>query len=283
MFEAAFLEALATLRFTGDLHAVPEGTVLFPQQPMLRLQAPLWQAQLAETALLNALNFQTLVATKAARLVQAADGDAVLEFGARRAQGWDGALSASRAAYIGGCAATSNLLAGKLYGIPVKGTHSHSWVMSFASERRAFEAYAEAFPQQCVFVVDTYNTLEGVQQAIEVGRQLRAQGQDLIGIRLDSGDLAALSKQARQLLDAAGFEQTRIVGSDGLDEDRIRQFKAEGACIAIWGVGTQLVTAAEQPSLGAVYKLAALQAENGDWVPKIKLSDAPDKISTPGI
>lgn len=283
LFESAFLEALANLRFTGDLYAVPEGTVVFPQQPLLRLQAPLWQAQLAETAILNALNFQTLIATQAARLVQAANGDAVLEFGARRAQGWDGALSASRAAYLGGCAATSNVLAGKLYGIPVKGTHSHSWVMSFENERQAFEAYAAAFPSQCVFLVDTYNTLDGVRQAIAVGRQLRAQGQDLLGIRLDSGDLAILSRQARLLLDEAGFEQTTIIGSDGLDATKIRQLKAQGACIGLWGVGTQLVTAAEQPSLGGVYKLAALQDANGNWQPKIKLSDTPEKISTPGL
>lgn len=283
LFESAFLDALATLRFTGDLYAVPEGTIVFPQQPLLRLQAPLWQAQLAETALLNALNFQTLIATQAARLVQAADGDPILEFGARRAQGWDGALSASRAAYIGGVAATSNVLAGKLYGIPVKGTHSHSWVMSFESERQAFEAYAAAFPQQAVFLVDTYHTLEGVQQAIVVGQQLRAQGQDLLGIRLDSGDLVTLSRQARQLLDGAGFDQTAIIGSDGLDVATIRQLKAAGACIDIWGVGTQLVTAAEQSSLGAVYKLAALQDANGNWQPKIKLSDTPAKISTPGL
>lgn len=283
LFEAAFLDYLGGLRFTGDLHAIAEGTIVFAHEPLLRITAPLVQAQLVETALLTFLNFQTLIATKAARLVQAAQGDAVLEFGARRAQGIDGGLSASRAAYIGGCTATSNVLAGRLYGIPLQGTHGHSWVMSFETERQAFEAYAEALPSQCVFLVDTYDSLQGIRTALEVGQILRKKGHSLLGIRLDSGDLAQLARQARQLLDNAGFEDAVIVGSDGLDASKIKALKAQGAPIAVWGVGTHLVTASDQPSLGAVYKLGALQDLDGTWIPKIKLSNTPEKISTPGV
>ncbi|MGH1339043.1 MAG: nicotinate phosphoribosyltransferase [Aureispira sp.] len=283
LFEQDFLDYLGQLRFTGELHAIPEGTIVFANQPLLRITAPLLEAQLIETALLTLVNFPTLIATKAARIVQAAQGDAVLEFGLRRAQGIDGGLTASRSAYIGGCAATSNLLAGKIYGIPVKGTHSHSWVMSFAEEQQAFEAYAQAMPDNCLFLVDTYATKIGIQAAINIGLQIEAKGHDFLGIRLDSGDLASLSQQARQALDAAGLEKAIIVASDGLDEYKIQALKKAGAPIAVWGVGTNLVTAQEQPSLGGVYKLAAIKAPNTPWQYKMKVSDAANKISTPGI
>lgn len=283
MFEQGFLDYLGQLRFTGTLHAVPEGTIVFANQPLLRITAPLIEAQLIETALLTLVNFPTLIATKAARIVQAAQGDAVLEFGLRRAQGIDGGLTASRSAYIGGCAATSNVLAGKLYGIPVKGTHSHSWVMSFAEEQQAFEAYAQAMPDNCIFLVDTYESKTGIQAAINIGLQIKAKGHQFLGIRLDSGDLAALSQYARQALDKAGLEKAVIVASDGLDEYKIKALKQAGAPIAVWGVGTNLVTAQDQPSLGGVYKLAAIKTADGPWQYKMKVSDDANKISTPGI
>ena len=240
------------------MHGIPEGTIVFPHEPLLRVHGPLLQAQLLETALLNIVNFQTLVATKAARVVLAARGEPVLEFGLRRAQGIDGALAASRAAYLGGCAATSNVLAGRLYGIPVRGTHAHSWVMCFDDELEAFRAYARAMPNNCVFLVDTYDTLDGVRHAIEVGQELRRQGHEMIGIRLDSGDLAWLSIEARRMLDEAGFPKATIVASNELDEQIIASLKDQGATIGVWGVGTRLVTAYDQPALGGVYKLAAI-------------------------
>lgn len=283
LFEPAFLDYLGQLRFTGKLHAIAEGTIVFANQPLLRITAPLIEAQLIETALLTLVNFPTLIATKAARIVQAAQGDPVLEFGLRRAQGIDGGLTASRAAYIGGCAASSNVLAGKIYGIPVKGTHSHSWVMSSANEQEAFEAYAKVLPDNCIFLVDTYTTKVGIQTAIQVGLQLEAKGHAFLGIRLDSGDLLALSQYARQALDEAGLEKAQIVASDGLDEYKIKQLKQAGATIAVWGVGTNLVTAQEQPSLGGVYKLAALKKPQEPWQYKMKVSDDANKISTPGI
>lgn len=283
MFEEGFLQYLSELRFTCDIDAVEEGTVVFPHEPLLRIKGNLLQAQLLETPLLTMLNFQTLIATKAARVVDAAQGDKVLEFGLRRAQGLDGGLAASRAAYIGGCYATSNVLAGKLFDIPVRGTHAHAWVMSFDSEREAFAKYAEAMPNNCTFLVDTYDTLEGVRHAIEVGQELRQRGYTLQGIRLDSGNLATLSKAARQLLDEAGFTETAIVASDDLNEYRIAELKQQGAAINIWGVGTQLVTAYDQPALGGVYKLAAIRNESGAWDYKIKLSENPIKVSNPGV
>jgi nicotinate phosphoribosyltransferase len=284
LFEQGFLDYLSQLSFTGILYAIPEGTVVFAHQPLIRIQAPLIEAQLIETALLTLVNFPTLIATKAARIVQAAQGDAVLEFGLRRAQGIDGGLTASRAAYIGGCAATSNVLAGQIYGIPVKGTHSHSWVMSFDQEQDAFEAYARALPDNCIFLVDTYNTKKGILTAIQIGQQLEADGHAFLGIRLDSGDLLQLSQYARQELDAAGLEQAQIVASDGLDEYKIQALKEAGSPIAVWGVGTNLVTAQHQPSLGGVYKLAAIQkAAEQPWQYKIKVSEDALKISTPGI
>ncbi|WP_052592018.1 nicotinate phosphoribosyltransferase [Aureispira sp. CCB-QB1] len=283
LFEPEFLDYLSHLKFTCDIDAVEEGTVVFPHEPLLRVTGPLLQAQLIETFLLNSLNFQTLIATKAARIVAAAGGDAVLEFGLRRAQGIDGGLSASRAAYIGGCVATSNLLAGRIYDIPVKGTHAHSWVMSFDNELDAFEAYARTLPHNCIFLVDTFDSIKGIEKAIQVAQQLREKGQNFLGIRLDSGDLCTLSIQARALLDAAGFEQAKIVASDNLDEHKISHLKAKGALIDVWGVGTNLVTAKDEPALGGVYKLAAIKKQGSDWVYKLKLSNTPNKVSTPGI
>lgn len=283
LFEPAFLDYLQEFRFTCDVDAMPEGTVAFPNEPLVRLKGPILQGQIVETALLNFINFQTLIATKAARICEATQGDPVLEFGLRRAQGVDGALAASRAAYIGGCAATSNVLAGHLFGIPVKGTHAHSWVMSFADEAEAFQAYAEAMPHNCVFLVDTYDTLEGVRRAVEAGRWLRAHGHEMVGIRLDSGDLAYLSIEARKLLDEGGFPNAVIVASNDLDEHIIASLKQQGAKIGLWGVGTKLVTAYDQPALGGVYKLAAVREPGGEWQFKVKLSEQAIKVTNPGI
>ncbi|QKZ14718.1 nicotinate phosphoribosyltransferase [Spirosoma sp. KUDC1026] len=284
MFDEAFLDYLADLKLTVDIDAVPEGTVVFPNEPLVRVRGPILQCQLLETPLLNLINFETLIATKAARLRLSAENDTLLEFGLRRAQGVDGGMTASRAAYIGGCDATSNVLAGKLYDIPVKGTHAHSWVMSFDNERTAFETYAQVLPNNVTLLVDTYDTLQGVRNAIEVGRQLRERGHTLSAIRLDSGDLAYLSIEARTLLDEAGFPETAIVASNDLDETIITSLKQQGAQITIWGVGTKLVTAYDQPALGGVYKLAALRdTETDDWQYKMKLSEQAIKTSTPGI
>ena len=283
LFDARFLEYLGKLRLTCDVDAVPEGTVVFPHEPLIRVQGPILQGQLLETPLLNFINFQTLIATKAARVCLAARGEPVIEFGLRRAQGIDGGLTASRAAYVGGCSGTSNVLAGKTFGIPVAGTHAHSWVMSFESELKAFAAYAEALPNNCVFLVDTYHSLEGVRHAIEIGKQLREHGYEFIGIRLDSGDLAFLSIQARKLLDEAGFPNAAILGSNDLDENIIESLKTQGARINVWGVGTRLVTGYDQPALGGVYKLSAIREPGGDWEPKLKLSEQVAKITNPGI
>jgi nicotinate phosphoribosyltransferase len=283
LFDADFLNYLANLRLTCDLDAMPEGTIAFGLEPIVRVQGPILQCQLLETALLNIINFQTLIATKAARICTATQGEPVVEFGLRRAQGIDGGLAASRAAFIGGCAATSNVLAGKLYGIPVRGTHAHSWIMSFDSEQEAFEAYASVLPNNCVFLVDTYDTLAGVRQAIEVGRKLRQRGHELVGIRLDSGDLAHLSIEARKLLDEAGFPAASIVATNDLDERIIESLKAQGAKIAVWGVGTKLVTAYDQPALGGVYKLGSQKDGSGHWQPKIKLSEQTVKTTIPGV
>ncbi|WP_250630541.1 nicotinate phosphoribosyltransferase [Rhodoflexus caldus] len=283
LFEQGFLDYLAQMHFTCDVDAIPEGTVVFPQEPLLRIKGPLIQGQLVETALLNIINFQSLIATKAARVCQAANGEPVLEFGLRRAQGIDGGLAASRAAYIGGCTATSNVLAGKLFDIPVRGTHAHSWVMSFPDEKTAFNAYAKAMPNNCVFLVDTYDTLEGVKHAIEVGKELKAQGYHLAGIRLDSGDLAYLSIKARQMLDDAGFIDTNIVASNDLDENIVTSLKQQEAKVNVWGIGTKLVTAFDQPALGGVYKITAIKNEHGQWDYKLKLSEQAIKISNPGL
>lgn len=283
LFDEAFLAHLRELAFSCDVDAVPEGTVVFPHEPLVRVCGPIVQAQLLETPLLNLINFQTLVATKAARICAAAQGDPVVEFGLRRAQGIDGGTAASRAAFIGGCAATSNLLAGKLYGIPVRGTHAHSWVMAFDDELSAFQAYAAAMPNNCVFLVDTYDTLQGVRRAVEVGRWLRQQGHEMVGIRLDSGDLAYLSIEARKLLDEGGFPHAAIVGSNELDEYVIASLKQQGAPIGVWGVGTRLATAYDQPALGGVYKLSAVRSAGQPWQHRLKLSEQAIKVSNPGI
>ncbi len=283
LFSSEFLHYLRQLRLSCDIHAMPEGTVAFAAEPMIRVCGPILQCQILESAILNLMNFQTLTATKAARVCLATGGDPVLEFGLRRAQGIDGALTATRAAYIGGCAATSNVLAGKLMGIPVRGTHAHSWVMSFDDEAESFEGYARAMPNNCVFLVDTYDTLQGVKNAIEIGHTLRRQGHKLVGIRLDSGDLAYLSIEARRMLDQAGFADTVITASNDLDEHLIENLKMQGAKIAIWGVGTKLATSYDQPALGGVYKLGAIRNSEGNWQPKLKLSEQVAKTTIPGI
>jgi len=283
LFEKGFLNYLRDMEFKCSVDAIPEGTVVFPNQPLLRIQGPVLQCQLLETPLLNLINFQSLIATKAARMRLVANEDALLEFGLRRAQGPDGGMTASRAAYIGGFDATSNVLAGKLYGIPVKGTHAHSWVMSFDSELESFEAYAEHMPNNVTLLVDTYDSIQGVENAIVVGKQLRERGYELGGIRLDSGDLAYLSIEARKLLDDAGFNKTNIVASNDLDEYIMDSLKIQGAKINVWGIGTKLVTAFDQPALGGVFKLAAIKNESGEWDYKLKLSEQAIKVSTPGI
>ncbi|MDP1881215.1 MAG: nicotinate phosphoribosyltransferase [Parachlamydiaceae bacterium] len=278
-----FLKYLSELTFTCDIDAIPEGSVVFPYEPLLRIQGPLIQCQLLESPLLNFINFQTLVATKAARMSLASQGEPILEFGLRRAQGIDGALTASRAAYIGGCDSTSNVLAGKLYHIPVKGTHSHSWIMVFDEELEAFQTYAKHLPNNCIFLVDTFDTIEGVKKAIEVGKWLKQEGKKLLGIRLDSGDLADLSIKSRQLLDDSGFKDAVIVASNELDETIISELKRQGAKITVWGVGTNLVTAKDQPALDGVYKLSAIRDPGEKWKYKLKLSEQMLKISNPGI
>ncbi|MCF2442974.1 nicotinate phosphoribosyltransferase [Dyadobacter sp. CY345] len=283
LFEEGFLDYLRDMEFKCSVDAIPEGTVVFPNEPLLRIQGPVLQCQLLETPLLNLINFQSLIATKAARMRLVANDDALLEFGLRRAQGPDGGMTASRAAYIGGFDATSNVLAGKLYGIPVKGTHAHSWVMSFESELESFETYALHMPNNVTLLVDTYNSIQGVENAIKVGKQLRERGYELGGIRLDSGDLAYLSIEARKLLDDAGFEKTNIVASNDLDEYIMDSLKIQGAKINVWGIGTKLVTAFDQPALGGVFKLAAIKNDSGEWDYKLKLSEQAIKVSTPGI
>lgn len=283
LFEKGFLTQFKGLRFTCDIDAVPDGTVIFPHEPIVRVKGPIIQAQILESALLNIVNFQSLIATKAARIRHVAGDKQVIEFGLRRAQGVDGALSASLAAYIGGCDATSNVLAGKFFDIPVTGTHAHSWVMSFDDELESFRAYAKVMPNNCVFLVDTYDTIEGVKHAITIGQLLRQEGHELAGIRLDSGDLAYLSIEARKLLDDAGFANAVIVASNDLDENIIDSLNDQGAMVNIWGVGTKLVTGYDQPALGGVYKLTAIRHPHKDWEYKLKLSEQAIKISTPGI
>lgn len=283
LFHVDFLDYLSQLKFSCDIDAIEEGSVVFPHEPLVRVKGPLLQCQLLESILLNIINFQTLIATSAARITQAAQGEPVLEFGLRRAQGFDGALMASRAAYIGGCIATSNVLAGKLYGIPIRGTHAHSWVLGFDSELDAFRAYAKTLPEQCIFLVDTYNTLQGVKNAIKIADELKSEKFKLAGIRLDSGDLAYLSKEARKLLDEAGYKDACIVASNDLNPLVITSLKEQGAKINVWGVGTHLITAFEQAALDGVYKLAAIQSSQGEWEYKVKLSEQTIKISTPGF
>jgi nicotinate phosphoribosyltransferase len=283
LFSPGFLEYLRNLRLTCEVDAIPEGTLVFPNEPLMRVSGPIIQCQLLETALLNILNFESLIATKAARVCLAAENDPVIEFGLRRAQGVDGGLTAARAACVGGCAGTSNLQAGQRFGIPVSGTQAHSWIMFFKSEKEAFEAYAKAMPNNCVFLVDTYNSLDGVCHAIEVARQLRKNGHEMIGVRLDSGDRVALSIETRRMLDEAGFTNAKIVCSGDLDEHVIADMKRNGAKIDMWGVGTKLTTGQPDGALGGIYKLGAVRRPGGQWQYRIKLSDERAKTSCPGL
>lgn len=285
MFDEDFLEYLSNFKFSGDIYAIPEGTVIFPYEPIIKVVAPIMEAQLIETAILNIINHQSLIATKAARVCHAAGSDGVMEFGLRRAQGPDAGIYGARAAVIGGCIGTSNVLAGQAFNIPVKGTHAHSWIMSFQNEYTAFKAYADMYPDACILLVDTYDTLRsGVPNAIRVFNEMKSSGIKLsnYGIRLDSGDLAYISKKARKMLDDAGFTDAIISASSDLDEYLIDSLKTQGAAITSWGVGTNLITAKDNPAFGGVYKLAAIQDENGEYIPKIKLSENSVKITNPG-
>ena len=283
LFERSFLDFLGELEPDCRVDAMPEGTVCLAYEPILRIEGPLLLCQLLETSLLNLVNFQTLIATKAARVCHlAAEGGAVIDFGLRRAQGIDGGVSAARAAYVGGAVATSNLLAGKLYGIPVRGTHAHSWVMAFESELEAFRQFAASQPDNCVLLVDTYDTERGIEHAIEVGHELAAGGHRLAGIRLDSGDLAELSRLARRRLDEEDLEHVSIVASGDLDEHRIAELRARGARIDSWGVGTRLVTGRGDGALGGVYKLAAIETASGEFRGVVKVSEEPGKSTAPG-
>ncbi|MBE5749992.1 MAG: nicotinate phosphoribosyltransferase [Clostridiales bacterium] len=284
VFSQEFLDYLKDFKFTGDVYAVPEGTVVFPGEPILTVKAPIMQAQLIETAILNIMNFQTLIATKSAKINYAAKGDIVMEFGLRRAQAPDAGIYGARAAVIGGCAVTSNVLAGKMFDIPVSGTHAHSWVMNFKDEYTAFMEYAKIYPDNALLLVDTYDTLkQGVPNAIRVFDYLKSQGHKPRGIRLDSGDLAYLSKKAREMLDQAGHFDAIICASGDLDEYSINSLKNQGAKINLWGVGTRLITSLDMPALGGVYKLAAIIDKDGNVTPKIKLSNNTAKITNPGF
>ena len=286
IFEQDFLDYLKDFHFSGDIYAIPEGTVVFPREPLVKVIAPIMEAQLVETAILNIINHQSLIATKSARVVLAARGDGIMEFGLRRAQGPDAGTYGARAAMIGGCIGTSNVLAGQLFDVPVKGTHAHSWIMSFPDEYTAFKAYADLYPNACCLLVDTYDTLKsGVPNAIRVFQEMWDSGIALknYGIRLDSGDLAYMSKQARKMLDEAGFPDAFISASSDLDEYLIDSLKTQGAKITSWGVGTNLITSKDCPAFGGVYKLAAVLDENtGEFIPKIKLSENTEKITNPG-
>ena len=286
IFAEDFLEYLSTFRFTGDIYAIPEGTVVFPRESLIKVIAPIMQAQLVETALLTIINHQSLIATKTERIVHAAKGDGVMEFGLRRAQGADAGTYGARAAMIAGCIGTSNVLAGKLFDVPVKGTHAHSWIMSFPDELTAFRAYAKLYPSACILLADTYDTLgSGVPNAIRVFQEMRDAGIPLTfyGIRLDSGDLAYISKKARKMLDDAGFPDAVISASNDLDEYLIDSLKIQGAAITSWGVGTNLITSKDCPSFGGVYKLAAIMDRHtGKFIPKIKLSENTEKVTNPG-
>ena len=285
IFDTDFLEYLSNFHFTGDIYAIPEGTVIFPREPIVKVIAPIMEAQLVETAILNIINHQSLIATKAARVCYAAKGDGIMEFGLRRAQGPDAGIYGARAAVIAGCVGTSNVLTGQMFGVPVKGTHAHSWIMSFLDEYTAFKTYADLYPDACILLVDTYDTLRsGVPNAIRVFKEMREKGIDLkgYGIRLDSGDLAYLTKKARKMLDDAGFEDAIISASSDLDEYLIDSLKTQGAAITSWGVGTNLITSKDNPAFGGVYKLAAVMGDDGTFIPKIKLSENSEKITNPG-
>ena len=283
VFDEDFLHCLENFKFTGDIFAVREGTVVFPQEPLLIVRAPIFQAQLLETAILNLINHQTLIATKASKVCYEAGNASVLEFGLRRAQGPDAGIYGARAAIVGGCVSTSNVLAGKNFDVPVGGTHAHSWVMSFESELKAFETYAELYPDNCLLLVDTYDTLKsGVPNAIKVFKKLREKGHKPVGIRIDSGDLAYLTVKARKMLDEAGFKDAKIFASGDIDERIIDTLKDQKACIDSWGIGTKLITSFDNPSLGGVYKLAGIY-EKGKLIPKLKKSDTAAKITNPGL
>lgn len=286
LFDDDFLEYLSNFKFTGDIYAIPEGTVVFPREPLVKVIAPIMEAQLVETAILNIINHQSLIATKAARVVYAAKGDGIMEFGLRRAQGPDAGIYGARAAVIGGCIGTSNVLTGQMFDVPVKGTHAHSWIMSFPDEYTAFKKYSEFYPHACILLVDTYDSLKsGVPNAIKVFKEMREAGIPLAnyGIRLDSGDLAYLSKKSRKMLDDAGFPDAIISASSDLDEYLIDSLKTQGAQITSWGVGTNLITSKDCPAFGGVYKLAAvMDEETGTFIPKIKLSENTEKITNPG-
>ncbi len=285
IFDEDFLEYLSSFHFSGDIYAIPEGSVMFPREPVIKVVAPIMEAQLVETAILTIINHQSLIATKASRVCFAARGDGIMEFGLRRAQGPDAGIYGARAAMIGGCIGTSNVLAGQLFDVPVKGTHAHSWIMSFPDEYTAFKTYANIYPNACLLLVDTYDTLKsGVPNAIRVFTEMREAGIPLTmyGIRLDSGDLAYLSKKARKMLDAAGFPDAIISASNDLDEYLIDSLKIQGATITSWGVGTNLITSKDCPSFGGVYKLAAVRDAEGNFIPKIKLSENSEKVTNPG-
>ena len=285
IFDDVFLQYLKEFRFSGDIYAVPEGTVVFPSEPVLRVSAPIIEAQFIETALLNIINHQSLIATKASRIVWAGHGDKIFELGLRRAQGPDAGIYGARAAIIGGCSATSNTLAARMFNLPVCGTQAHSWIMSFDNEITAFRKYAEIFPRKCVLLVDTYDTLHsGIPNAIKVFKELKEKGMlyDGYGIRLDSGDFSYISEQARELLDKAGLYDAVICASSDLDEYIITSLKQQGTEINVWGVGTNLITSKDCPAFGGVYKLAA-EEKDGEYIPKIKISENPDKITNPGV
>lgn len=284
LFDEEFLSLLKDFKFTGDIYAVKEGTVIFPQEPILTVKARLFEAQLIETAILCILNHQTLIATKTAKVVYAANGSSVAEFGLRRAQGPDAGIYGARAAMIAGCSSTSNVLAGKMFDVAISGTHAHAWVMSFDTELDAFRAYAKMYPDSCLLLVDTYDTLNsGVPNAIKVFDELKAQGHKPIGIRLDSGDLAYLSRMARKMLDEAGYKDVKIVASGDIDEHILMSLATQNACIDSYGIGTKLITSMDCPSLGGVYKMSAIENEKGELVPKLKMSDTPGKITNPGF
>ena len=286
LFNEEFLDYLRSFHFTGNIYAIPEGTIVFPREPLLKVVAPIMEGQLIETALLNIINHQSLIATKTARVVYAAQGDGVMEFGLRRAQGPDAGIYGARAAMIAGCIATSNVLAGQMFQVPVKGTHAHSWIMSFKDEITAFRTYAKLYPNACILLVDTYDTLRsGVPNAIQVFKEMREAGIPLTfyGIRFDSGDLAYLSKKAKKMLDEAGFSDAVISASSDLDEYLIDSLKTQGAAINSWGVGTNMITSRDCPSFGGVYKLAAMEdMESGEFIPKIKISENTEKVTNPG-
>ncbi|MFA5513777.1 MAG: nicotinate phosphoribosyltransferase [Sphaerochaetaceae bacterium] len=281
-FEPSFLDYLADFRFSGTLYSVAEGTIVFPGEPLIRVEATMMEAQLIEGILLNTINYQSLIATKASRIYQASKGGEIMEFGLRRAQGPDGAISASRAAFIGGCAATSNTLAGKVFNIPIAGTMAHSWVMSFDDELESFRSFADIYPNHCILLIDTYDTLgSGIENAITVGLEMKKLGKS-IGVRIDSGDLSYLSREIRKKLDKAGLQDCRIYASNDLSEEIIETLVRDNVPIDSWGVGTHLVTGGSQSSLNGVYKLACRKLQNGNWLPTMKISNSYEKSTTPG-